>query len=175
MYKVSDFSTFFGPAIEILRIIRGFSWNLSADLSRYFVRSAASKQLEHIYVRGFGSSGMWVSVNPYWGFSLPWLRFFRAFSSVIRKMPGYNLQRRCTTRTLPKLSVFFYVLFVCKCVLYYCHRVSTQLQLTNISTSINQILTPRDIVASYSRPDRPLKTRTPVASKRRDPIIRWGA
>jgi len=29
--------------------------------------------------------------------------------------------------------VFFYVLFVCQCVLYYCHRMSTQLHLTNIS------------------------------------------
>ena len=35
------------------------------------------------------------------------------------------------------LFVFvFYVLFMCKCVLYYCHRVLTQLQLTNISYHI---------------------------------------
>jgi len=31
--------------------------------------------------------------------------------------------------------MFLYVLFVCKCVLYYCHRVATQLQL-NISCNI---------------------------------------
>jgi len=31
--------------------------------------------------------------------------------------------------------VSFCVLFVCKCVLYYCHRVATQLQL-NISYNI---------------------------------------
>jgi hypothetical protein len=71
---------------------------------------------------------------------LLWRRFFRAFSSFVRQMPGYTSQRRGTVRTLPKFLVVlcivgfvsFCVLFVCKCVLYYFHRVATQLQLTNI-------------------------------------------
>jgi hypothetical protein len=32
---------------------------------------------------------------------LSWLRFFRAFSSVVRQMPRHNSQRHGTTRTLP--------------------------------------------------------------------------
>jgi hypothetical protein len=61
-------------------------------------------------------------------------------------MPRYNSPRGGTTRTVPNIFVFFYVLllfflsfcvlFVCKRVLYYCQRVLTQLQLTNMSYHI---------------------------------------
>jgi hypothetical protein len=77
---------------------------------------------------------------------LPWLRFFRAFSSVVRQMPGYNMQRRGTARTLPKLFVLFYVLFVlchyvyCLCVNVYCTNATgwqPNCSLTNISYIIS--------------------------------------
>jgi hypothetical protein len=81
---------------------------------------------------------------------LPLLRFFRAFSLVVRQMPRFSTQRRGTARTLPKNFVLFHVLFVlcrsvyclcmCKCVLYYCDGVANQLQL-NISYHISHHIT----------------------------------
>jgi len=68
---------------------------------------------------------------------LPWLRFFSAFSSVVRQMPGYNSQRRGMACTLPQINCVVLCIVVCKCVLYCCLRVSAQLQLTNISTYIS--------------------------------------
>jgi hypothetical protein len=76
---------------------------------------------------------------------LPWMRFFRAFSSVVRQMPRYNSPSRGTARTLQNFCIVlkfcvvlcivcfvsFCVLFVCKCVLCNCHRVATHLQLSN--------------------------------------------
>jgi len=80
-----------------------------------------------------------VFIVPVGTLRLPWLRFFRPFSSVAMHVPGYNLQRRGTARALPKLIVLFCLLFVCKYVLYYCHRVSTQLQLTSTSVYLYSI------------------------------------
>jgi len=76
-------------------------------------------------------------------FRLPCLRFSRAFSSVLRQMPGYTSQRRGTVRTLPnQWIVLFCLLFYvdccsvyCLCVNVYCHRVATQLQLIYIYIS----------------------------------------
>ena len=64
-------------------------------------------------------------------------------ATLIEVFPCFFLSCKANVRVKPakmghgphssKIFVLFYVLFVCKCVLYYCHRVATQLQLTNIS------------------------------------------
>ena len=68
-------------------------------------------------------------------------RVFLEYISEIWKSQNFvsrNIEfvTECTGRSCPhssKIVVLFYVLFVCTCVLYFCHRVITQLQLTNIS------------------------------------------
>jgi hypothetical protein len=44
---------------------------------------------------------------------LPWLRFFRAFSSVVRQMPEENPQRWDTVRLFLNFCVVLYVVFFC--------------------------------------------------------------
>jgi hypothetical protein len=56
----------------------------------------------------------------------------------------YSYGYVCSVMYIFCFIVVFYVLVVCKCVPYYCHRVSTQLQLTNIWISITTY--------SYRRP-----------------------
>ena len=70
-----------------------------------------------------------VCILPTGTLRLPWLRVFRAFSSVVRQMPGYNTHRRDSSQ----INCVVLCVVVCKCVLYCCLRVLTQLQLTNIS------------------------------------------
>jgi len=72
---------------------------------------------------------------------LPWLRFFRAFflsckanARVKPAKTGHGLpssQFLCCSMYFCFVS--FRLLFVCICVLSYCHRVTIQLQFTNIS------------------------------------------
>jgi hypothetical protein len=62
--------------------------------------------------------------------------------------PSFSLSCKANARIKPaktghvshfsKIFVLFCVLFLCKCVLYYCHRMATHLQLTNISYHLHQ-------------------------------------
>jgi hypothetical protein len=53
--------------------------------------------------------------------SLPSLRFFRAFSSVVRQIPGYTTQRGGTARTLPWVNCIVLCIVLCRlCCSVYC-------------------------------------------------------
>ena len=76
----------------------------------------------------FFSSATLTEVFPYFFLS------FKANARVKLAKTGHGPRSsKLVICVVPLLFVLFYVLFVCKCVLYYCHRVTTQLQLTNIS------------------------------------------
>jgi hypothetical protein len=54
---------------------------------------------------------------------LPWLRFFRAFSSVVRQMPGLNSQRRGKARKLPNWLLLCCSVVICAVLLLLCCSV----------------------------------------------------
>jgi hypothetical protein len=123
------------------------------------------RRSSYIYVSFFIFLSLCIFNVPVGTLRLPWLRCFGPFSSGVRQMPGSNSQRRGTARTLPKFLFSTYCLFcivlciVCKCVPYYCHRVATQLQFTNIShhiirqcvtTTLSHSSQPRNITCTIS-------------------------
>jgi len=71
---------------------------------------------------------------------------WRSSATLTEVFPCFLLSCKANARVKPaktghgqhssQIFVSFCVLSVCKCVLYYCHRVATQLQLTNISYHI---------------------------------------
>ena len=105
------------------------------------------------------------------------LRFSRVFPSVVWQIPGYKSQRRALPALYPLGYIFYAVssslilvwplwvqipeglptkvvncvvlCIVCVCVLYYCHRVSIQLQL-NISYHISYHITSYIIYITYT-------------------------
>jgi hypothetical protein len=70
---------------------------------------------------------------PDWGFSVLFPQLWGKCQGIPRKDGARSALFLINVLFVP--IVLFCVLFVCQCVLYYCHRVSTQLQL-NISYHI---------------------------------------
>jgi hypothetical protein len=92
-----------------------------------------------------------MSIYSYYMFMYLHRASWHSSATLTEIFPCFFLSCKANARVKPtktghgphsfQVFVLFYVLFVCvvlcivfcKCVLYYCHRVATQLQLTNIS------------------------------------------
>jgi len=84
---------------------------------------------------------LYIFIVPFGKLRLTCLRFsmllFISCTANARVKPGDGTQHAPFQNVCVVLCIVSFVsfcaLFVCKCVLYYCHRVATHLQLTNIS------------------------------------------
>ena len=75
---------------------------------------------------------------PVWGFSVLFPQLKGKCQGITRQDGARpSLFQNCGVILCIVCFVSFCVSFVRKCLLYYCHRLTTQLQLTNISISIN--------------------------------------
>jgi len=73
---------------------------------------------------------------------------FRARKAIQNQTVGVSLRSKIR-KPGNCFSVLFCVFFMCKCVLSYCHRVSTRLQLTNISYPIISYIISSYHIISY--------------------------
>ena len=91
-------------------------------------------------------------------------RFFRAFFSVVRQMPGYNLPRRGTARNLPKFVCFYMYCLFCVVLCTVCVQIYIALLppggnpiavnkciLSYILSVLLWVITQRVVVISYQK------------------------